>query len=62
VFICVPKLGLLHWHPFSIASARRDAKLELFLDASGRWTGRLAALAQEQSECKVQKRADRALT
>jgi hypothetical protein len=53
VFICIPKLGLLHWHPFTISSSARDEKMTLHFDCSGRWTGEVAKLAEQQSQVKV---------
>jgi predicted ferric reductase len=53
VFVCIPKLGLLHWHPFTISSSARDEKMTLHLDCGGRWTGEVAKLAAQQSQVKV---------
>lgn len=53
VFICIPKLGLLHWHPFTISASARDEKMTLHFDCGGRWTGEVAKLAKQQSQVKV---------
>jgi NAD(P)H-flavin reductase len=49
-FICVPKLGLLEWHPFSISSAPFQPEVQLHARVLGDWTERLHALAGEQPE------------
>ena len=53
VFLCVPQLGLLHWHPFTIASEAADDELMLHVGAGGNWTTRLADLAKKQKHVKV---------
>lgn len=50
VFLCVPRLGLLHWHPFTIASSSHDSNVELAVACKGAWTLRLAALAESVSQ------------
>jgi hypothetical protein len=54
VFICIPKLGILHWHPFSISSASLDLELTLHFVCNGKWTSQVARLAEDNSEMKVQ--------
>ena len=53
VFLCVPRLGLLHWHPFTISSSGFDKDLTLHFTCRGRWTSKVAALAQEEPTIKV---------
>ena len=53
VFLCVPRLGIAHWHPFTIGSSGSDANLDLYFDGSGRWTGKVAQLAAQQTDVKV---------
>lgn len=53
VFLCVPRLGLLHWHPFTISSSSGDKDLTLHVGTGGRWTNRLAKLAATNSTVKV---------
>lgn len=53
VFLCVPRLGLLHWHPFTISSSGRDNNLVLHFACEGKWTSKLRELARERSEAKV---------
>ena len=60
VFICIPKLGLLHWHPFTISSASLDADLTLHFICEGKWTREVAALARDNTEMKVRPPAPRA--
>lgn len=53
VFICIPKLGLLHWHPFTIASSGHDKDMLLYFAGHGKWTGRVAQLAHAGGPVKV---------
>ena len=53
VFINVPRLGLLHWHPFTISSSGGDDELVLHAAAEGRWTGKLRELTKDRPEAKV---------
>ena len=53
VFLCIPQLGLLHWHPFTISSSGLDANLTLHFAAAGQWTSRVAALADTSAPVKV---------
>ena len=53
VFLCIPKLGILHWHPFTISAAARDAELTLHFSCGGNWTRKVAELAASEGEVKV---------
>ena len=53
VFLCVPQLGLLHWHPFTISSGTHDEDLLLHIGANGAWTQRLCAMADQRTDIKV---------
>ena len=53
IFICIPRLGLLHWHPFTIASSGRDEDMLLYFAGHGKWTSRVARLAQGGGDVKV---------
>lgn len=53
VYLCVPRLGLLHWHPFTISSGGNDKELTLHVGTGGRWTNRLAQLVANESKVKV---------
>lgn len=41
VFVCVPKLGYLEWHPFTISSSPHEAFVTIHVKALGDWTKRL---------------------
>ncbi|KAJ0392108.1 hypothetical protein ATCC90586_011717 [Pythium insidiosum] len=45
VFLCVPSMSLLEWHPFTIASAPHEPMVTLYIKVVGDWTQRLAQLA-----------------
>lgn len=62
VFLCVPRLGLLHWHPFTIASSSHDSSVELAVACKGAWTLRLAALAESVSQTATPVKVRCALT
>ncbi|GMG14837.1 unnamed protein product [Phytophthora fragariaefolia] len=44
-FLCIPKLSLLQWHPFSISSAPHEAKVTFHVKVLGNWTRKLHQLA-----------------
>lgn len=41
VFVCVPRLGYLEWHPFTISSSPQEALVMIHIKALGDWTKRL---------------------
>ncbi|GAB9474414.1 hypothetical protein Gpo141_00011539 [Globisporangium polare] len=41
VFVCVPRLGYLEWHPFTISSSPHEAFVTIHVKALGDWTKRL---------------------
>ncbi|GMG14834.1 unnamed protein product [Phytophthora fragariaefolia] len=43
VFICVPKLSLLEWHPFTISSAPHEILVTIHIKGLGDWTRKLLA-------------------
>ncbi|KAE8898444.1 hypothetical protein PF001_g16636 [Phytophthora fragariae] len=43
VFICVPKLSLLEWHPFTISSSPHEVLVTIHIKALGDWTKKLLA-------------------
>jgi len=53
VFICIPKLGILHWHPFTISSASMDKEMTLHFVCGGKWTGEVAQLAKTSQDVRV---------
>ncbi|KAL4166227.1 hypothetical protein KRP22_013492 [Phytophthora ramorum] len=44
-FLCIPRLSLLQWHPFSISSAPHEAMVTFHIKALGDWTTKLHELA-----------------
>eukprot|EP00929_Paragymnodinium_shiwhaense_P099732 TRINITY_DN6153_c0_g1_i1.p1 TRINITY_DN6153_c0_g1~~TRINITY_DN6153_c0_g1_i1.p1 ORF type:complete len:586 (-),score=38.63 TRINITY_DN6153_c0_g1_i1:340-2097(-) len=42
VFLCVPSLSRVEWHPFSICSAPHEEGISVFVRVLGDWTGRLS--------------------
>lgn len=40
-YLCIPKLGLLEWHPFSICSSSHIDHLIFMIEAKGDWTNNL---------------------
>ncbi|KAI9985118.1 hypothetical protein PInf_004427 [Phytophthora infestans] len=44
VFLCVPTISSLEWHPFTIASSPHEAMVTLYIKALGDWTNKLQAL------------------
>jgi NADPH oxidase len=60
VFLCIPAISSLEWHPFSISSAPDDDEVTLHIRALGDWTQRLHALAGEgqdgvmSTECLIE--------
>ncbi|GLD98883.1 hypothetical protein PINS_up007601 [Pythium insidiosum] len=49
VFLCVPSMSLVEWHPFTIASAPHEPVVTLYIKVVGDWTQRLAQLAASTS-------------
>jgi predicted ferric reductase len=43
VFLCLPAIAWLEWHPFTIASAPHEPMVTLFIKVQGDWTKKLAA-------------------
>ncbi|KAJ0397859.1 hypothetical protein P43SY_005950 [Pythium insidiosum] len=48
VFLCVPTLSWLEWHPFTIASAPHEPVVTIYIKALGDWTKRLLAAVEQQ--------------
>ena len=53
VFMCIPKLGILHWHPFTISSSGYDQDMTLHFGGTGKWSSAVAALAERGEPVKV---------
>ena len=50
IYIAVPKLGYLEWHPFSLSSSPQQKMATLHIRKAGGWTNALYALAKKQTE------------
>jgi predicted ferric reductase len=44
-YVCIPRLSLLQWHPFTISSAPHEAMVTFHVKALGDWTAKLHDLA-----------------
>ena len=53
VFLCIPRLGILHWHPFTVGSAAADEEMVLYFAGHGKWTSQVAQLAHKGDPVKV---------
>lgn len=53
VFIAVPELGLLDWHPFSLSSSPGQKIVTLHIRKVGGWTKALYDLAQTKEEISI---------
>jgi len=53
IFICVPKLSILQWHPFSISSSPHQDDITIHFKALGGWTKALEAKAKGQDEISI---------
>jgi FAD-binding domain len=54
VFLCFPRAGLLSWHPYTVSSGADDKELTLHVACEDGWSRRIAALARESAQAKVQ--------
>jgi predicted ferric reductase len=43
-FLCVPEIGILEWHPFTISSAPHEDMVTFHIRSLGDWTSKLANL------------------
>jgi len=53
VFINIPSISKLQWHPFSISSAPHDKEIEVNIRSLGNWTSKVEALVQSMEEGKA---------
>ena len=53
VYIAIPELSLLQWHPFSISSSPHQGKVTFHIRKQGNWTSKLVALAEKRDEIKI---------
>ena len=50
VFLCIPKLSHLQWHPFSISSSPNQEYVSIHVKGLGGWTNSLVQLARDGVE------------
>jgi NAD(P)H-flavin reductase len=50
VFLCIPEISSLEWHPFSISSAPHEDLVTFHVRSLGDWTSKLANLVSTVSE------------
>lgn len=53
VYLSVPKLGFLEWHPFSLSSSSKQKTVTLHIRKGGNWTAALYALAKKQEDVDI---------
>jgi predicted ferric reductase/Ca2+-binding EF-hand superfamily protein len=54
VFLRIPELAHMEWHPFTLSSAPEDAeKLTIHVRSVGNWTGALRELAEERQAMPI---------
>lgn len=53
VYLAVPEISWLQWHPFSISSAPHQGTVNLHIRKVGDWTGALFDLASKKSEVPI---------
>lgn len=53
VYLCVPAISLLEWHPFSISSSPGQKTVTLHIRKVGNWTSALHELAQTKDEIQI---------
>jgi predicted ferric reductase len=53
IYIAVPKLSYLEWHPFSLSSSPKQKVVSLHIRMAGTWTKALYALAQSHSDIEI---------
>lgn len=53
IYLCVPELSLLEWHPFSISSSPGQKIVTLHIRKAGSWTSALHELAQTRDEISI---------
>jgi predicted ferric reductase len=53
VFLCIPRLSTVEWHPFSLSSSPHDDFVCIHVRVLGNWTKRLHNLAQKKERVAV---------
>lgn len=49
VFICIPSISTVQWHPFSISSAPHEERVTLHIRVLGNWTRKLYGMAERET-------------
>jgi hypothetical protein len=52
-YLCIPQLGLLDWHPFSISSSPGQKIVSFHIRKAGAWTSALHNLAHTKDEVSI---------
>lgn len=53
IYLCLPGLSYLEWHPFSVSSAPKMKNVTLHIRRSGDWTSSLYELAKKSKEVDI---------
>jgi len=53
IYISLPDISCLQWHPFSISSAPKMKNVTLHIRKTGNWTGALYELAKKTKEVSI---------
>ena len=53
IYVCLPGISYLEWHPFSISSAPKMKNVTLHIRRSGNWTSSLYKLAEQGKEVEI---------
>jgi predicted ferric reductase len=53
IYICVPEISLLQWHPFSLSSSPEQKIVTLHIRKAGHWTSSLYEIAKTQNEISI---------
>jgi NADPH oxidase len=53
IYLCLPELSYLEWHPFSISSAPKMKNVTLHIRRAGNWTSSLYKLAEQGNEVDI---------
>uniref|UniRef100_A0A6B2LHR3 FAD-binding FR-type domain-containing protein n=1 Tax=Arcella intermedia TaxID=1963864 RepID=A0A6B2LHR3_9EUKA len=53
VFINIPEISSMEWHPFSLSSAPNDTIMEVHVRALGNWTKKLVDLASQKQQTRI---------
>jgi ferric-chelate reductase len=53
IYVALPELSFLEWHPFSLSSAPKMKTVTLHIRRAGDWTNALYELAKKKSEVSI---------